>query len=325
MSSSYFDNKQSFLEPAVRQYGSHMVMSNVMKQTRTKYVNIDTKYRDENTFQAVMTQTNNNAHRTYASCNITLPQRINDVKSITVRSAEIPMTMYNISKYLGNNVFKICHVVSGVVQSTLLITIPNGNYTTTTLIQKIGNIINALDPESIFRTDMTFVIDEYNHIKISSSYSQFSVYFNVNSSGVEDNHNLRNKLGWILGFRKSNYQFSVGVDAYSEEALCINQSNYIYLTIDEFSKGNQQSFITPLQNSLISKNVISKIIYNATIYSYGSVIPANTFNGYLLSDKREYNGKVDIQKLLVQLVDEQGRLVDLNGADFSFTMEVEYE
>ena len=172
---------------------------------------------------------------------------------------------------------------------------------------------------------MKFEIDEKQHIKFTSDYSLFSIYFNVNSSGVEDNHNLRNKLGWIMGFRKPTYQFVENVNLYSEEALCIHQSNYIYLTVDEFSKGNQQSFITPLQNSLISKNVISKIIYNTTVYPYGSVLPANTFNGYLLSDKREYNGKVDIQKLLVQLVDEQGRLVDLNGADFSFTMEVEYE
>ena len=45
--SNYFDNKELFLEPKVKQYGSHMVMSNVYKNTKVKYVNIDTKFRDE--------------------------------------------------------------------------------------------------------------------------------------------------------------------------------------------------------------------------------------------------------------------------------------
>ena len=43
-----FDNKYNlFLDAKTNQYGRHMVMSNVQKQTMVKYVNIDTKFRDE--------------------------------------------------------------------------------------------------------------------------------------------------------------------------------------------------------------------------------------------------------------------------------------
>ena len=38
--SQYFDKSDLFLDPKVKQYGSHMVMSNVHKPTKTKYVNI---------------------------------------------------------------------------------------------------------------------------------------------------------------------------------------------------------------------------------------------------------------------------------------------
>ena len=44
--SQYFDKNNLFLEPKVKQYGSHMVMSNVNKPTKTKYVNVDTKFSD---------------------------------------------------------------------------------------------------------------------------------------------------------------------------------------------------------------------------------------------------------------------------------------
>ena len=52
--SSYFDNKQLFSGTTVNQYGSHMVMDNVMKERKTKYVNIDTKFRDEYNYNLVL-------------------------------------------------------------------------------------------------------------------------------------------------------------------------------------------------------------------------------------------------------------------------------
>jgi hypothetical protein len=45
----------------------------------------------------------------------------------------------------------------------------------------------------------------------------------------------------------------------------------------------------------------------------------------MVSDKREYTGKIDLQKLNVQILDEYGNPVSLNGLDFSFCMEVEHE
>jgi len=39
--------------------------------------------------------------------------------------------------------------------------------------------------------------------------------------------------------------------------------------------------------------------------------------------KREYMGPIQLDKLKIQLTDEYGRILDLNGADYSFTLEVE--
>jgi hypothetical protein len=44
-----------------------------------------------------------------------------------------------------------------------------------------------------------------------------------------------------------------------------------------------------------------------------------------VTDVRTYQGKIDIQKLNVQLVTEWGSPVNLNGLDFSFVLEIEHE
>jgi hypothetical protein len=47
----------------------------------------------------------------------------------------------------------------------------------------------------------------------------------------------------------------------------------------------------------------------------------------LNASKREYFGPVSVQKMHVQLLDEYGRILDMNGSDFSFllTFDTSYE
>jgi hypothetical protein len=97
--SNYFDNKDLFVGPKTNQYGGHMVMTNVVKERKKKYINVDTRFRDE--------------YSSGGSCNglegitITLPERITEVKKIEVKCAEIPVSFYNISSDLGNNVLQV--------------------------------------------------------------------------------------------------------------------------------------------------------------------------------------------------------------------------
>ena len=93
--SQYFDNKDSFLSPIVTQHNSHMVMTNVSKPTKVKLWNIDTKFRDDyDQYTEHITGANITQYM------ITLPQPLNDVKSISVKNMEVPMSFYNISDAL---------------------------------------------------------------------------------------------------------------------------------------------------------------------------------------------------------------------------------
>ena len=78
--------------------------------------------------------------------------------------------------------------------------------------------------------------------------------------------------------------------------------------------------MSPLHSSLINKNILSRISLDNNNYGHGAILPANLNNGYLVSDTRSYNGNVDLQKLNIQLLNEDGLPVILNGLDFSFCL-----
>jgi len=313
--SEYFDNKELFLEPKVKQYGNHMVMTNVSKPTKRKYYNFDTRFRDDFDEYPTSKQT---------SYNITLPQRINDVKSINVCSAEIPLSYYNISASLENNAFQIIRSSDNTAKT---IVIKDGGYNSTDLINEINNEIF-----NVGFTDISFNIDNINIKSIFTTTYNYTINFAINtvmttSGNSQDNdidkYNFKSKLGWILGFRNISY---VNQDhIVSESFVDLNGPRYLYLVIDEFNNGNQNSFVSPLYSSILNKNILAKIIIDNNHYGFGTILTANNYNGYLLTDKRSYNGKIDLQRFKIQLVNELGVHIDLNGLDFSFTLEIEYE
>jgi len=297
------DNKELFMGPKTTQYGSHMVMTDVVKSTKTKYINIDTRFRDEyNSSQLI-------------NYNITLPERINDVRCISVTNVEIPLTMYNISASLANNVFYISK--SG---TTLLLTVSDNNYTITSLVTAINSQLSTT-----FASDISLNVDT-NHkcyFDSSNNYS-YTIDFAVDSNGNSDKYNLKNKLGWVLGFRDTSYSFSTS-KLTSEAVYDVTGPKYLYLAVDEFTKGNQSSFISPLPRSLINKNILARIALNNAIYGFGNMYEVNRFSGALVNDTRSYTGKADLQKLNIQLLNEFGNPVNLNGLDISLCLEVEHE
>ena len=96
-------------------------------------------------------------------------------------------------------------------------------------------------------------------------------------------------------------------------------------SLDEFSNSNANSFVSALPSSVINKSILARITLDPVQYPIGSLMPANQYNGRLLSDTRTYNGTVDLQKMKLQLIHDDGLPVNLNGLDFSFSLEIQYE
>ena len=333
--SEYFDNKDSFLQPKVTQYGSHMVMTNVHKETKTKYWNIDTKFRDDyqEYSKTVPTQ-----------YTVSLPQPITNVKSIKVSNAEIPLSFFNVSASLGNNSMQIVGA-----SSTYVVVVRDGIYTNATLKTEINYQLTQLGLNSTIFYDISgngTNSTAYSAITVSGSniYTfNFAVKTDNTCSAIInlptgsnsitasfDKYNVKSKLGWLLGFRNITYRIvSTGTQKYqySENTIDLSNPRYLYLVVDEFTSSNPNSFVSQLPTSLVNKNILAKITLDYQVYPLGSGIflPVNYSNGHLLSDTRIYTGKVDLQRLKIQLVNEYGAHINLNGVDFSFSLKIEYE
>ena len=287
----YYNKNELFMEPKTQQYGNHMVMTNVHKSTKIKHISIDTKFRDDYDYTLP------------ANFQIVLPERVNDVHSMRVTNMEIPMSFYNISANLGNNYFNI-------------ITLADNNYDAASLHTAIN--------QKITLSGLSCTVTANGRTSIVSNTTNVTIVFDIDKSGNSDKFNFKQKLGWLLGFRKQSYDITATATT-AECTLDISGPRYLYLAIDEFNKGNQNSFVSPLSSSLINKNIIARISLDKSQYGYGTILPVNTYNGLLATDKRCYTGKVDLQKMQIQLLNETGIPMNLNGYDFSFCLEASCE
>jgi hypothetical protein len=321
--SRYFDNKELFVGPTTKQYGSHMVTTNVIKETKVKYINIDSRFRDDYNYSNL------------ANYYFTLPERINDVKTISICNIELPLSVFNVSSDLGNSYFRVAK--TGV---NTIVDISAGFYQLTPFYGS-NPLKTEINTALANKTVSDLVIDFSNNYNNGTTtvntyngfYTQFkntgsgpiTVDFAVSSTGSFDKYNVKAKMGWLLGFHDLSYTIPVGGTIYSDSFVNLHFPRYLYVVLDEYSRGNQSSFISPLPSSLINKNILARISIDYKKYDFGDIVVGNQFNGVLLSDNRSYTGKTDLQKLNIQIVNEWGIPVNLNGLDFSFTIVVEHE
>ena len=303
--SSYYYN---VLEPAVEQQGSHMIMKNVSKTLKDKIVNIDTKYRPSYNYKSP------------ASVNMTFGEKLTEVRSIEVVSMDIPYTMFNITGDNecvsdGNNYLRIKQ--NGGVSKMLTIT-PNDYPTTALLATEINAQLSALS----LGTDSSYsVVNNKSYFK--SKTSSYSMATNVDICGNTNDLNTQNNFGWTLGFRDTSYNLTTA-GLYSECLLSLKTPRHLFLALNEFSQGNANSFVSPQENKNQNKNIIAKISLPSTLV-FGDTLCANKANGLLVSEVRKYLEKVNIHRMHLQLLDDAGRVVKLNGSDFSVCLRVVHE
>ena len=138
----------------------------------------------------------------------------------------------------------------------------------------------------------------------------------VTSSGAINAFNVSTlplKFGWIIGFRNGVY--ANNLNYVSEGVVDVTGPKYMFLAIDDYKNNVNNNFYSAFNSSILNKNILARISLQANTFN---VLEQNNLN--LVTTPREYFGPVDIQILNVQLLDEYGRIVDLNNMDFSFCL-----
>jgi len=314
----------------------------------TKCLNIDTRFRDNiHTTQS-------------SDFLLQLPSKFNKVVSMQLAALELPVSFYGISSSYGNNFLRlvvnytsipndttatdysgvtVAQNDDGTFTATRTIFVPDGNYAAIDLISNINlqlgpvQVVNntlLLYPNNIFSYVQLYLGISVNgsgsgKVTISSRPTNDTNYgysgsvqfinldFTLDSHGVTDYVDINSKLGWNLGYQKRQY---FGMKSITGETI-IEPTNvrYVYLVIDDYNNNVNNHFVGAFNKSVLSPNILARISLKSASFS---ILMENDFN--IVSEPRRYFGPVDIQKMKIQLVDEYGKVLQMNNSDFSFCL-----
>jgi hypothetical protein len=288
----------------------------VKKRNRSIVLNIDTRFRES----YYVTQSSN--------FHINLPMKINSVVTMELSAIEFPPTaFYSVSKMLGNNFFwlRAGSDAAGDLEEIAVI-VPDGNFTASNAVDLINTFLQT-QTTSTYLQYIYFSVNENATatsgssqliVAVNDSYPfgtpfPFIIDLQADITGAPDYSTpLPLKLGWKLGFRNGIY---INNSAYvSEGVLNLAGASYLYLSIDDYNNANN-TFFSAFNESLLNKNILARVAVQS------SVSAAVTFSNIgLITTPREYYGPVNIEKMQIQMLDEYGRIINLNNMDFSFCL-----
>lgn len=287
------------------------IINPLKKRTLRKNLGIDTRFRD------------NYYNVSSTNFQITLPTNFNNIIQMQLSAIELPTTFYVISKQYGNNFFNITLESSANIIYKNVVKIQDGNYNSEDLMTTINNqlaILGAPFSDIEFNQGLANGSGNGNTIiglKSTASpgnYKYIEIDFQASINGNYDNSTpLPLKFGWLLGFRNGIY--TNNLNYVSEGIIDLTGPKYLYLVVDDFNNNVNNTYYSAFNSSILNKNILARISLQANVFN---IFQENNLN--IISIPREYFGPVNLLNMNIQLLDEYGRIVDLNNMDYSFSL-----
>jgi hypothetical protein len=285
------------------------LLNPIEKRITRQYLNIDTRFRT-NYYNSQST-----------NFQIDIPNKFSNVVSMQLSAFEFPTTFFNISKALGTNFFNVI-----IGSDTKQIVVPDGNYIPSEIVSFLNNYVSVEFVGTLFQY-ITFGVDVYNQsgsgrllVALNSDTPNpfsFTLDFQADINGNPDESTpLPMKLGWMLGFRQGIYVNNVTY--MSEGMVDLIGIKYLYLAIDEYSNSVNDNFYAAFTDSVLNKNILARISVQGLSFQS---LSQNNF--ILITHPRQYFGPIDITTLKIQLLDEYGRIIQLNNMDYSLCLTFE--
>lgn len=232
-----------------------------------------------------------------SSFQITMPDTISGVVEMQVEDVGIPSTFYNISDELGN--------------SSLVVQINNRNYTLKVangLYRNKEALCNGVkDALTDICGSINCEISQITHLVTFTFSESFSIILENNEDPA-----VCTSLAWMLGFRDAvtpSTNINMVQTVTSTAACHIPLLRYLYVTVEDFHNENR-SMIAPFDGSLLDRNSIARVRPDDSCFDKLKIV----------SSIRHYSTPVRINKLRLGIVDQLGRLINLNGAEWSVVL-----
>jgi len=280
-----------------------------------------------------------------------LSDPIQEAKELTLISATIPLSWYNISENLNNSFFSVSVYKDDTLTTTHVIKVDDNEYLEGTLIESINAKITAIITEPGSKKPVFVAPGNSSKpgVKITvdntggGSTYHYIINFNVDKYGNSDKRNPKSKLGYQLGFRKPSYNTKPG-DVEAEKFIDISKRLDVYLSLEDFTTGYSSNYTLVKPDGQTRDNIISKIrvdpddlssmnkMYGTSTGNAENELNENSLHkarlianlDTIVTGTRVYSGKTTIQKFRVILKDKFGNYIDLNGLDFDITLEIKH-
>jgi len=261
-----------------------------------------------------------------------LHKPLRNVRSIRLSSIEFPNTSYTFTKTNCNIAFQVLYPITAAKYVT--ITIPEGSYDDPTTL--VGAVNTALSTQIVSDLILSLNVTTGKITISSPSNVLFNVSFQTqyntpgavlafgNPNKTDTPSSIRSYdhgIGYNLGFRgiidpTTKIQNHIYSDDYSytAEAIVISiPSNYVFLSL-----GNDFPVLTHQYNTYDHINAFAKIFLTVPSFSVVFDSGANTVTETFIFKK-----PTDLRTLQIKVYDVYGNILDTNGVDFSFTLEVD--
>lgn len=275
-----------------------------------------------------------------------LPETVKNVTKIKLHCVELPSSYYTFVDSYENNYFWMKYGTTSSDISYAYFYIQPGHYDSIILIQQFQDFVDSQSIDISFSFNLSiysanFTLNGDNILTISTStYSFLEINFNAPklTNTIDSSYNIshvvedttiqsyydntsliaaKQRLGWLLGFRNLLYTSSTSYTA--DAVVDLFSPKYAYLVLDDFNHSTNNTYFSASTSNSINKYTIARVPLVDTQFTYHADRSMSTY-----TIPRYYHGPVDMDKFQVQLLDEHQRIIDLNGNDFSFTIEVTY-
>jgi len=284
---------------------------------RKQIVNVDSRFRDSATKEIS------------TNFQYTFEHPYKNVIRIRIASVEIPNSWYEFSEANYNTSFSIsAYDISNNLQ-TATIQIADGNYGAIDLLTTIqAQLVSKFQtPYGIFLSIYPNPFSLKSTIELrgvaavgatapTTTGKPFYLNFLIPATA---NQPYNWGLGYNLGFRSLRYtvdditDVSGGISTYSiqsESLIDVTAETYVFLAVNDY-------YAVENKNTIGFTQALAKIIVRDAKY-------AILFDdgGSLLSNDVIFPSPIDLKRIQVKLLDPYGRIIDLNGLNFSFSLEI---
>jgi len=259
---------------------------------------------------------------------LNLPTRLTKIASMQVSSIEFPVNFYGISASYGNNFFNVVINVApadpadpDIIYNNVF-TVPDGNYTNAEFIAKLNSVLGsdapvASDPYSCIQFSHNTETGKVTVVALTSVLSTiqyFALNFDTDWTGkCVKTYSLTTRIGWNMGFTKPNY--AEETEYISESIINPAPIKYVYLAIEDYNKNVNNGFVSAFNSYLLNPDIMARITIGEPYF--GLIIDTNR---NLITEPREYFGPVDIQRLHIRVLDDHGRILNMNNSNYSFSL-----